>query len=295
VLIVDDQEWSARALQSILSTDGFTVKRAYMGKHGLERARAQQPDLVFIGANLPDGSGIDLCHALRDDPEFAASIPLLMTGSGRATRHERLAAMEAGAWDVVSFPIDAHELVLKLRTYLRAKVETDQIRRESLVDRATGLYSPQGLARRAKEFAGLAHRQREPLACVVLAPFQIEDDHEALTAAVRILAIALREAGRVSDAIGKLGESEFAILAPNTDAEGATGLAERLRQLVIARGEKAKTPFKVRAGYDAVSNVWETPAEAEQLVLRASAALRSAMTARTGGEWVQPFHPTGTS
>jgi diguanylate cyclase (GGDEF)-like protein len=287
VLIVDDQEWSARALESILSPAGYSVVRAYTGKHGLERVKTQQPDLTFINLNLPDGSGVGMCHFLRDEPDFGASIPILVTGPGRPTRQQRLAAMEAGAWDVITFPIDAQELVLKLNAYVRAKAESDRVRRESLIDSGTGLYSPDGLARRAGELAALAKRQKVPLACVVLAPHQTEEDRNALALAVRTLADALKEAGRTSDAIGRLGRSEFAVLAPNTDASGAAKLAERLRQAILSKQASAKTPFQIKGGYDAVSNVWQAPADAEELLPHATVALRSAMAA--SGEWILPF------
>jgi diguanylate cyclase (GGDEF)-like protein len=288
VLIVDDQEWSARALESILSPAGYSVIRAYTGKHGLDRVKGQQPDLTFINLNLPDGSGVGLCHFLRDEPDFGASIPILVTGPGRPTRHQRLAAMEAGAWDVITFPIDAQELILKLNAYIRAKSESDRIRRQSLVDRATGLYSTQGLERRADELAALAKRQREPLACVVIAPYQTEEDRSALAAAAQTLADALKEAGRTSDAIGRLGDGEFAVLAPATDAAGAAKLAERLRQVILSKQAEAKIPFQIKAGYDAVKNVWKTPTDAEELLPHAAVALRSAMSAGSGA-WILPF------
>jgi diguanylate cyclase (GGDEF)-like protein len=288
VLIVDDQEWSARALESILSPAGYTVVRAYTGKHGLERVKAQQPDLTFVNLNLPDGSGVGLCHFLREESDFGASIPILVTGPGRPTRQQRLAAMEAGAWDVITFPIDAQELILKLNAYIRAKAESDRVRRESLVDRVTGLYSTQGMERRADELAALAKRQREPLACVVLAPYQTEEDRGVLAAAVQTLADALKEAGRTSDAIGRLGESEFAVLAPDTDATGAAKLAERLRQVILSKQAEVKIPFQIKAGYDAVTNVWKSPMDAEELLPHATVALRTAIAAGSG-EWILPF------
>jgi diguanylate cyclase (GGDEF)-like protein len=287
-LIVDDQEWTARALESILSPAGYAVVRAYTGKHGLERVKVEQPDLAFINLDLPDGSGVGMCRFLRDEPRLGASVPILVTGPRRPTRQQRLAAMEAGAWDVLTFPIDAQELVLKLNAYVRAKAETDRAKRESLIDRTTGLYSSLGITRRAAELSAMAHRREEPLACVVIAPLQSEEDGNQLAAAVQTLAKALREAGRSSDTIGRAGETEFAVLAPDTDALGAARLAERLRQAILARQRDAKTPFRIKAGYDAVPNVGRTPTEAEQLLPHASVALRSAIAAGTG-EWILPF------
>ena len=105
---------------------------------------------------------------------------------------------------------------------------------------------------------------------------------------MQTLAKVLREAGRTSDTIGRLGEAEFAVLAPDTDALAAAKLAERLRQAIISAQADAKIPFQIKAGYDAVPNVGQTPAEAGELLPHASAALRNAMAAGSG-EWILPF------
>ncbi|MHC4141750.1 MAG: GGDEF domain-containing response regulator [Planctomycetota bacterium] len=287
-LIVDDQEWTARALESILSPAGYAVVRAYTGKHGLERVKEEQPDLAFINLDLPDGSGVGMCRFLRDEPRLGASVPILVTGPRRPTRQQRLAAMEAGAWDVLTFPIDAQELVLKLNAYVRAKAETDRAKRESLIDRTTGLYSPLGITRRAAELSAMAKRREEPLACVVIAPLRSEEDGNRLAAAVQTLASAFREAGRTSDTIGRVTDTEFAVLAPDTDASGAAKLAERLRQAILSRQKGAQLPFQIKAGYDAVPNVSQTPADAQELLTHAGHALRKAMAAGSG-EWILPF------
>jgi len=54
VLIANDQEWSARSLESILAPNGFTVLRAYTGQQALQRARTAAPDLIILDAQMPD-------------------------------------------------------------------------------------------------------------------------------------------------------------------------------------------------------------------------------------------------
>jgi CheY-like chemotaxis protein len=50
VLIANDQEWSARSLESILGPNGYAVVRAYTGQQALERARTSQPDIIILDA-----------------------------------------------------------------------------------------------------------------------------------------------------------------------------------------------------------------------------------------------------
>ena len=113
-------------------------------------------------------------------------------------------------------------------------------------------------------------------------------DIDAIEAAVNQIAHALRAAGRTSDAIGKIGRTEFAIIAPATDAEGAVRMAKRLAQAIEAEnGKEAGRPhFKMRAGFEAVTNVREAQIEAHDLVERAAIAMRRA---KPNGDtmWIQ--------
>ena len=299
VLIIDDQEWSTRSLESVLAPNGYAVTRAYNMAKGLERARAQPPDLVFVSLNLPDGDGVSVCRNLRSSLEFRDSIPILIISPERPTRDQRLAALEAGAWEFVSYPIDAHELLLRLDAYVRAKFETDQARERCLVDEPTGLYNIRGLERRARELRSLAYRDKQALACVVLAPLlpaaggeasEVLLDEAGIATLTKRIGRALRELGRVSDAIGRLGQSEFAILAPSTDGIGAAKLASRLADAILEPGdEDGDLPeLLLRAGYDAVTNVRETPVEARDLLLHATIALRKARS-NGNGDWIQAF------
>src|SRR3954454_25397205 len=86
VLIANDQEWSARSLESILGPAGYAVVRAYTGQQALERARTTQPDLVILDAQLPDIHGFEVCRSLRADSRLGATTPIVITTSGPSGR-----------------------------------------------------------------------------------------------------------------------------------------------------------------------------------------------------------------
>ena len=90
VLIANDQEWSARSLESILAPNGYAVLRAYTGIQALERARTARPDLVILDAQMPDVHGVDVCRELRGDPRFSATTPIIITTAGPSGRTQRL-------------------------------------------------------------------------------------------------------------------------------------------------------------------------------------------------------------
>jgi len=153
VLLGGDGQEATRWLKSLLEGGGYAVLQERLAQHVLERARSTEPDLIIVDAELPDMPGADLCRTLRTDPRVSSSTPILLAVREPASRAQRLAALRAGAWDCITPPHDADEILLKLGSYVRAKLDADRARAEGLLDSATGLYNRQGLARRARELA----------------------------------------------------------------------------------------------------------------------------------------------
>jgi diguanylate cyclase (GGDEF)-like protein len=281
VLIANDQEWSARSLESILAPNGYSVVRAYTGQQALERVRTTRPDIIILDAQMPDLHGFEVCRLLRADSRFSPTTPIIITTSGPSGRTQRLEAYRAGAWEFLGQPVDGEALLLKLTTFLVGKREVDTLREESLLDASTGLYNMRGLARRAHEIGADAFRRRDPLACVVFAPEAEGEsaegaDEESQRIAEQVGQL-LKRVGRSSDAIGRLGDSEFAVIAPATGNEGVLRLVRRLGSSI----ESAPVPvrggqrsLRVQAGYCAVPDFAESPVDAVELLLRATTALR---------------------
>ncbi len=280
VLLASDQEWSTRSLESVLGPHGFASVRAYNGRQAMELVRATHPDVVILDSGMPDMPGMELCLRLRDDPDFSPSTPVVMVTAGPASRSQRLDAYRAGAWEFLSVPVDVEALLLKLSAFVRAKREIDRSREESLLDSATGLYNVRGLTRRAREIGADAARRHTALACLALgaasvgAQGRIGEELEPRLAAE--FGDLCRQTIRSSDAVGRLGRAEFAIIAPATGGGGAVRLAERVRERMVATefGGPGSVPLKVHAGYCAFADFSTAPVDAVEMMLRASTALR---------------------
>lgn len=289
-LLASAQEWSSRSLESILAPSGYAVLHAFTARETLDRARRGQPDVILLDAQLPDRDGMAVCRALRDDPQLSRSTPILVLTSGPPTKQLRLAALRAGAWELLTLPVDAEELLLKLESYIQAKVEADRAREEGLVDAATGLYNVRGLARRARELGSDAFRHHAALACVVfgtdLSPGKADEEAQLSTE----FATVVQRSGRVSDAIGVLGRTEFAIIAPATDAGAAVRLAERLLEAFTTAAPQAHRSPAIRVGYEAVDDVHATAIEPVDLLIRATTALRLAR-AEGNGNRIRRYEP----
>src|SRR5262245_2013772 len=86
VLIANDQEWTARSVESILFANGYRVLRTYTATETLEVAGTALPDMVILDQQLPDFSGGEVCRRLREDPRFGASLPVFITTAGPSGR-----------------------------------------------------------------------------------------------------------------------------------------------------------------------------------------------------------------
>lgn len=227
LLIANDQEWTARSLETILQAAGYRVVRTFTGQETLAVARQRQPDLLILDVQLPDLSGLDICRTLRADPRVGPGTPVILTTAGPSGRPQRLAAYEAGAWEFYGQPLDGPALLHKVRIYLEARHQFAADRRGALVDFETGAYTRLGLRRRAEEVAGEARRRGESLACVVL------DSPGMLPMAdlpARLVG-GIRASIRPGDAVGRVGPSSFAVVGA-MHPDGAHPFASRLADVV---------------------------------------------------------------
>ncbi len=146
------------------------------------------------------------------------------------------------------------------------------------------VHSRAGLARRARELGALLARLKGPLACLA---FVIESDLVETP-----LGNLVARAARVSDIVGELRSTEFAVVAPGTDEEGAVLLAQRVCDTLQREGHLG-SGAALRVGYAAVSNVGYLPTDPVALLARASAAARAGKP-EPGHAWLRRYDDTTT-
>lgn len=265
-LIVSAHEWLGRSFESVLSTNGYVVLRAFSTSQAVQHASAAVPDVVFIGNELDDPmSGTDLCRALQADLLISPDTPIVLISARPITRPERLEALRAGVWEILTLPLDAEELLVRLGTYLKARIEANRLREESLIDPDIGLYNVRGILRRVRELGAAASRSHSALACTVFGP----DARTPLAA--ELVARCFGDTCRGSDIVGRLGPHEFVILSPGTDQAGALALARRLLS-VAERAESGR--IALWAGLFAVPDFASAGIQPVELLVRATTAFR---------------------
>src|SRR5256885_8693543 len=230
ILIASDQNHALSDVVRSLGRRGYSVLRVFAQASVLERARTARPDVIVLDAGLGDGQSLDVSRALRADPSIGSSTPILLLVPARPTREDHRTALRAGVWELVRQPLDVAELLGKLDRYVLVKVERDGVSRRDLVDDVTGVYSVQGLARRAGELILQAAQHNTSVACVAVAPARDAPERGADGLdGLRGVARLLEASGRRSDAIGRIGPAEFAVVAAGVERAGARPLANRAR------------------------------------------------------------------
>jgi DNA-binding response OmpR family regulator len=280
-LIGCGDDWMSKALESVFRQRGYVVAHTRSGVQTLELARLANHDLLVLDESLVDLKAADVCRAIRDGEQFDHSVPVVITSPMPVVSSARMAALRAGAWEYCSHPIDLEAVFIKLETFLRARSELLVTRSEDFVNSTTGLYTAFGLRQLAGKLGARALRNHEAFACVAFAP-QVHDREvgsstlwkESL-AGLDDVAHVFREQSRQSDVVGHIGELRLAILAPDTDAEGARLLVARL-QRELDHASKNKTiagEVRLRVGYSAVADLSASKVNVAELVHRAGSAL----------------------
>lgn len=119
VLVVDDEERNRVLLRDSLEAKGYQVVEAENGEQALEIVTHFAPDTILLDVMMPKMDGFEVCRRLKSNPE-TASIPVLMV-TALSERKERLTAIEAGANDFLTKPIDLQEVMLRVRNAVRSK------------------------------------------------------------------------------------------------------------------------------------------------------------------------------
>lgn len=278
-LIGCDDEWMCRSLESVFAERRYDVTRTATGKQALTLARRGGYDVLVLNERLDGLTGVEVCIALRDDPLFDHTTPIVIISSAHSTLPGRTAAYAAGAWEYCHLPIDFDALFLKLGTFLRARRELGESQAKSMMDPASGLYTPFGLHQLAEQLEARAVRKHEPFACLAFSsqPSESQSPQRATDGkggTFADIAHVVREQARRSDVVAKTGDSQLAILAPDTDAEGARLLVARLQRELEAASKNARLgSFRMRAGYCAVSDLAAANVDLNELVHRAESAL----------------------
>jgi len=144
ILVVDDNEPNVELLLAYLEELGSKTLTARDGAEALEVFEAHQPDLVLLDIMMPRMSGFQVCEEIRSRENGARTPVVMITALNQVADVER--AVEAGADDFLTKPVDRLELVVRVQAQLRIRYLQKQLdaSRESMRSLRDGLAEGQG-------------------------------------------------------------------------------------------------------------------------------------------------------
>ena len=244
VLVIDDSKSIHKLVIARLRPEGLEVIGEFDGERGIERAVADQPDLILLDIELPNINGFEVCRLLKEHP-FTRNIPIIFL-TGMADIVSKVRGLEIGAVDYVTKPFDQVELRARVFAALRTKLMQDMLEQQSFLDGLTGLWNRSYLDRRLESELNVARRYGRPLT-LVLADVdhfkRVNDSVGHLFGDIVLQGIAegLQAYARRTDIVARFGGEEFAMLLTDTNLRAAVHVSERLRMSAERRYFEARS------------------------------------------------------
>jgi adenylate cyclase len=129
ILVVDDTPQNIKVLDAILSPRGYRVVTARSGAEALQKVGDEAPDLVLLDILMPGMSGYEVAQRLRADPTTGVLPIVMVTALG--AQEEKVKAIEAGADDFLTKPVNQLELLARVKSLLRIKQYHDTIQSQA--------------------------------------------------------------------------------------------------------------------------------------------------------------------
>jgi two-component system cell cycle response regulator len=140
VLVVDDILSNVKLLEAKLSAEYFEVVSAYNGVDALARMDEQTPDIVLLDVMMPGMDGFEVCRRIKANPK-TAHVPVVMV-TALDQPSDRVAGLDAGADDFLTKPVDDAALFARVRSLVRLKMMTDELRMRETTGESMGLLNP---------------------------------------------------------------------------------------------------------------------------------------------------------
>jgi two-component system, OmpR family, KDP operon response regulator KdpE len=118
ILVVDDEPPIRRLLRNTLTVQDFRVVEASTAAEAMDALRRDRPDLVILDLGLPDIDGMDLIRKIRGQSQ----VPIVVLSS-RGDEKGKVGALDLGADDYVTKPFGIDELMARVRTALRHRLQ----------------------------------------------------------------------------------------------------------------------------------------------------------------------------
>ena len=223
VLVVDDNAMNRQVAEGHLVAAGYAVILAESGEEGLAALEARAPDLVLLDVLMPGLDGFETCKRMKQLPKGKDAPVVFLTALGDLGSHQK--AIESGADDFLTKPINRTELLIRVRSLMWVKHLRDELTQGYDLIRSQRDALLQAQRQKAELSALVVHDLKNPLTAILVnVEFLVQqaslaaDDRAALSdvfsaaQAMHRMVINLLDISRSEDGmlIPKLGEVALA-------------------------------------------------------------------------------------
>ena len=114
VLVVDDEKLIVKGIRFSLMQDGMEVDCAYDGEEALEKAKANEYDIILLDLMLPKLDGFEVCQQIRD----FSNVPIVML-TARSEDMDKILGLDYGADDYITKPFNILEVKARIKAIMR--------------------------------------------------------------------------------------------------------------------------------------------------------------------------------
>ncbi|HEX3487348.1 MAG TPA: PleD family two-component system response regulator [Micropepsaceae bacterium] len=136
-LVVDDILSNVKLLEAKLAAEYFEVITAFNGEQALARIAAELPDIVLLDVMMPGMDGFEVCRRIKSNTK-TTHIPIVMV-TALDQPSDRVTGLDAGADDFLTKPVDDTALFARVRSLVRLKMMTDELRMREETGQSMGL------------------------------------------------------------------------------------------------------------------------------------------------------------
>jgi two-component system cell cycle response regulator len=140
VLVVDDILANVKLLEARLTAEYFDVITAMSGPEAIDICERSQCDIVLLDVMMPGMDGFEVCHHLKANPNTSHIPVVMVTALDQAS--DRHKGLEAGADDFLTKPVNDIALLARVRSLVRLKMVTDELRMRAATSREIGMNDP---------------------------------------------------------------------------------------------------------------------------------------------------------
>ena len=278
ILCVDDTKSNIDILMGLLKNE-YRITPALSAKKALSIIEKMDIDLILLDIVMPEIDGFEMCKILKKNP-ITKNIPIIFISSQSEECHIE-EAYDIGGIDYITKPFKPKELLAKIKREIKLLSLQKELRLLASTDSMTKLYNRRYFKQISEHNLDFAKRENENLSIIMLDidKFKNINDtygHQVGDDVIIALANTLQEHQRKSDIICRYGGEEFVILLPNTSIDGASIVANKIKNEIELIDINSNKNINITASFGISLVNLQDESTIEEALARADKALYNA-------------------